>query len=94
MLGHELAIEQRKASKAQPRDEPCQRNFRGVACAGNHALTEKGAAERNPVEAARQLAVDPAFDAVGEAQRVKVRVALLDRAVDPCGRPIRRGLRA
>jgi hypothetical protein len=79
MLGHELAVEQPVAADLQPRDQPGERDLRGVAAAREHAFAEEGAAERDAVEAAGELAVLPAFDRMGVAEPVKLGEALLDR---------------
>ncbi len=65
MLGHELGVEQAVAAADQPPDQMHERHLRGVAAAGEHALAEEGSAQRDAVEAADQLAVLPALDAVG-----------------------------
>ena len=69
MLGHELAVEQAEAALDQPRHQMDQRHLGGVALAAEHALAEERRADRDAVEAADQLAVAPAFDAVGMAAR-------------------------
>ena len=67
MLGDELGVEQAEAAQHQAQHEMDQRHLAGVALAAEHALAEEGAAERDAVEPADQLAVAPALDAVGMA---------------------------
>ena len=72
MLGDELGVEQREAARPQPRDQIDQGDLAGVAVAREHALAEERGAERDAVEAADQLAVAPALDAVGMAAPVQL----------------------
>src|SRR4029078_6202086 len=65
VLGHELAIEKREIADLQARNEPRQRNLRGVRLPAEHALAEEGAAELHSIEPADQLAVLPDFDRMG-----------------------------
>ena len=94
MRGDELAVEQFPAARDQPRDEMCKCDLRGVARAADHRFAEKGAPERDAVEAACQLAVQPAFDAVRVAELEQSVVTRLDHRIDPRRRPIARGLGA
>ena len=57
VAGHELAVEQGEAADLQPRDQPGQRDLRGVGHPAEHAFAEEGAAELDAVEPADQLAV-------------------------------------
>jgi len=88
MRGDELAVEQFPAAGDQPRDEMRERDLRGVARAADHRFAEKGAAERDAVKPARQLAVLPAFDAVRMAELEQSVVARADDGVDPRRRPV------
>jgi hypothetical protein len=83
MIGLKLAIEQGKAARLQSRDEPGQRDLGGVGRAADHALAEKGAAEREAVEPADQPIAVPAFDRMRIAQAVERDEHVLDRMVDP-----------
>ena len=94
MIGHELAVEQGKAARPQPRRQPCQRNLRRIGAARHHALAEKGPAERHAIETADQFLAVPTFDRMGKADLVQMAIGALDRIVDPGRWPIRRGLRA
>jgi len=89
MRGHELAIEQAISARLEPRDEPGEGYFRRVAAYGKHALAEKRSAQRHAVQTPGKLAVPPALDGMGVAERVQAIVALLDLAVDPSLGPLR-----
>ena len=52
MRGEELAIEQREAADAQPRDQPGQRDLRRIGDAADHRFAEERAAQRKAVEPA------------------------------------------
>ena len=54
VVGHELAVEQGEIADLQARDEPGQRDLRGVGRAAEHAFAEEGAAELHAVEPADQ----------------------------------------
>src|SRR5262245_62083498 len=71
-----------------------QRHLRGVALAAEHALSEEGGAYRHAIEAADQLAVVPAFDAVGVAACEQLAIKGEDRLVDPAFGMTRPGLGA
>ncbi len=88
MRRHELAIEQLEAPGTEPRDEMRERDFRGVAHPADHRLAEKGAPQRHAIEAADQLPVVPAFDAMGMAHAEQSFVARTDHRVDPRRRPV------
>lgn len=94
MIGLELAVEQREPAEAQPRDQPRQRHFRRVARTRYHALAEKGAPQRQPVQPADQLFAVPDFDRMREAALVQRGEDAFDRPVDPGVGPILRRLRA
>lgn len=88
MRGDELAVEQFPAAGAEPRDEVRERDLRGIARAADHRFAEKGAAERHAVEPARELAIQPAFDAVRMAELEQTVVARPDYGIDPRCRPV------
>jgi hypothetical protein len=71
MIGHELAIEQFKAARFHPRNQPCQRDFGSIGRTAEHALAKKGAAHRQPVKTADQLPIQPTFHAMRMARRVQ-----------------------
>ena len=83
VFSHELGVQQPVAAADQTGHEVDQRHLRGVPPAGEHALAEEGAAERDAVQAAHQLAVLPALDAVGVALLVQAQVQTFDGSVDP-----------
>ena len=83
MLGHELGVEQREAAALQPRHQMHQRDLAGVGLAAEHALAEERAAERDAVEAADQLAIQPGLDRVGVAHDVQLAAQVEDGVVDP-----------
>lgn len=94
MRGDELAVEQLPAAGAKPRDEMRERDLRCVANAADHRFAEKGAAQRDAVQAADQFAHLPAFDAVRMAEAEQPVVTRLDHRVDPRRRPVVGGLGA
>jgi len=49
MLSHELAVEQGEIADLEPRDEPRQRNLRGIGHPAEHAFAEKGSAELHSI---------------------------------------------
>src|SRR3546814_15919076 len=65
-----------------------------MARAADHRFAEKGAAERDAIEAADELAVQPAFDAVCMAELEQSVVACPDDRIDPRRRPVVGGLGA
>ena len=83
MIGLELAIEQGEAARFQARDQPGERDLRGVSRAADHAFAEERAAKREPVKPADQPIAIPTFDRMREAQLVKANEGLLDRMIDP-----------
>ena len=56
VVGHELAVEQREIAGLEARDQPGERDLRGVGRAAEHAFAEEGAAELDAVEPADELA--------------------------------------
>jgi hypothetical protein len=62
VIGHELAVEQRKAPDPKPRNQMRQRHFRGIGRAADHRFAEKCCAERDTVKAADQPSVLPGLD--------------------------------
>jgi len=98
VIGDELAVEQAIAADAQPRDQMRQRHLGSIGRAAEHALAEIGAAERHAIKAADEIAADvamaPDLDRMGVAVAVEQAIGLLDLAVDPGFRPIRRRPRA
>src|SRR5579864_7504501 len=83
MRCQELGVEQAIAAAAQPRDEMGERDLARIANSAEHALAEKGGAERDAVEPADQLVPLPAFDAVRGAALEKSGVEPHDLVVDP-----------
>ena len=49
MRGLELAVQQRESTGLQPRDEMRERDLRRIGGAADHAFTEKGTPQRQPV---------------------------------------------
>lgn len=88
MRGDELAIEQFPAARDEPRDEVRERDLRRIARAADHRFAEEGPAECDAIEAPRQLAIKPAFDAVRMTKLEKPVIARPDYRVDPCRRPV------
>jgi len=87
VIRDELAIEQFIAADAEARDEVGEADLGGIAHPAEHALAEKGAAQRYAVEAADQFPADlaraPHLDRVGMAVAVEDGVGLFDLPVDP-----------
>jgi hypothetical protein len=84
MLGHELAVEQGEVTNLEAGNQPGQSHLRSIAHSGEHALSEKGAAETHAVEAADEFTGVPDFDGIGMAASVKREHCMLDLRVDPC----------
>lgn len=89
MIGHELAIEQRKSPDFQPGHQPRQCHFRRVAGAREHAFTAKCAANRQAIETADQVflsgfgVAQPAFDAMRIAKLVQLVERLFNLCINP-----------
>ena len=64
-----LAVDRLDAAVAAEGDQRRQRDLRGIGAAREHRLAEEHPAERDAVEAAGELAVDPGLDAVHPAER-------------------------
>ena len=91
MVGDELGVEQLEAAGLEARHQMHQRDLRGVARAVEHALAEEGAAERDAVKPADQLALEIDLDAVAVPALVQLAIEAADALVDPGARPARRG---
>jgi hypothetical protein len=83
MLGHELAIEQSEIADLEPRDEPRERDFRGVARTAEHALAKESAAELHAIEPADERPLVPYLDRMGVARAVEREHGALEVGVDP-----------
>jgi hypothetical protein len=94
MVGLELAIQQSEAACLQPRHEVCEGDLGSIAHPRDHRFAEKGAAQREAVQAADKTVSLPTFDRMGEAPAVKLDEDALDRAVDPSVGPVARGFGA
>lgn len=94
MFGHELTVEQGEAAHPHPRHQPGQRHLRRIGAPRHHAFAEKGAAQRHAVEPTHQFLPFPAFDAVGEAEPVQLKIGGLYVMADPGRRAIRHRLSA
>ncbi|MCY1516384.1 hypothetical protein D9M68_510110 [compost metagenome] len=81
-----LAVDHCDAAAPAQRDQAGQRDLRGVRTAREHRFAEYGPAQRHAVEPARQLAVDPGFDAVGVPGAVQLRIGLHHVRHDPGAR--------
>ena len=92
MRGDELAVEQLPPARAQARDEVRERNLGRIARPADHRFAEKGAAERDAVEAADQFAILPALDAMRVADLEQPIVTRLDHRIDPRRGSVARGL--
>ncbi len=66
----------------------------GIALEVEHAFTEKGAAQRHPINTADQPVATPALDAVGAPEIVEFRIGADDFTVYPGVRALRSGLGA
>lgn len=91
MIGLELAVEQGEPADPQPCHQPRQRDLRRVALPRHHAFAEKGAAEREAIEAADQPITIPAFDRMRITEPVERSEGGFDLPADPgfgaVGRP-------
>ncbi|GAA0446786.1 hypothetical protein GCM10009095_13170 [Sphingomonas molluscorum] len=94
MVGLKLAVQKREAADAEAGDEPGERDLGCVGGAADHAFAEEGAAECEAVEAADEAVAVPAFDRMGEAQRVEAQEYVFDRAADPGFEAVRGGFGA
>ena len=83
VIGLELAIEQREAADAEPRDQPRQRDLGRIGPAADHRFAEECPPQRQAVQPADQLVPLPTFDRMGESVAVKRREGAFDRMVDP-----------
>src|SRR5437763_9179207 len=83
MRRQELGIEHTVAAVPQPRDQMHEGDLARIGDAAEHALAEKGAAERDTVEPADQFALVPALDAVRRAAVEEAGVELQDLVIDP-----------
>jgi len=90
----ELRIQQDIASVDEARGEMHERDLGRVIGAAEHALAEKGAADRDAIKPADQPVAVPAFDGMGVALPVKRAIEIDDRRVDPGVRPVRMRLAA
>lgn len=84
MIGHELAVEQLKSAKLQPRHKPGECHLRSIGRAAEHAFTKIGAAHGEAVKPADQLAVEPAFHAMCLPLGMESYEGRFDIGVDPC----------
>ena len=83
MRRQKLRIEQSVTAEPQPRHEMDERHLAGVGDPAEHALAKEGGAERDAVEAADQLALVPAFDAMRRAALEQPGIELQNLVVDP-----------
>ena len=83
MIGHELAVEQSEIAGLQSRNQPSQRNFRGVRRVAEHAFAEKGSPKLYSIKSAGELVADPHFERMGMAGRIESEHCPFDVGVDP-----------
>src|SRR5271157_2261178 len=83
MRRDELRVQQAIAAAVQPRHQMDQADFGSVGGAMKHAFAEKGAAHRQPVKTADQLAVAPGLNRMGVAKGQKLAEQVGDASVDP-----------
>jgi hypothetical protein len=83
MIGDELRIEQAKPSMAEPSHKVDQRDLARACLIGKHALAEKGASERDAIESARKLTIEPSLHGMAIAHFEKFGVEFTDALVDP-----------
>src|SRR5205814_4140860 len=83
MRRQELSIEHTVAAVPQPRDQMHEGDLARIGDAAEHALAEKGAAERDTVEPADQFDLVTALDAVRSAALEAAGVELQDHVNDP-----------
>ena len=70
MIGLKLAVEQSEPAPPQSRDQPSQRNFRGISFARDHAFAKKCPPQRKAVKPTGQSIAHPAFHRMGIAALV------------------------
>ena len=70
----DLTVDERDPPAGELPHELHERDFGGVAHAGEHRFAEEGGAERHAVEAAHQLVALPGFAGMGEAAPVQLPV--------------------
>jgi len=83
MRRQELRVEQAVAAAPQPRNELDERDLARIAHSAEHALAEKGGAQRDAIQPADQLALVPAFDAMRGATLEERGIEPHDLVVDP-----------
>ena len=83
MLRHELAVEKREIAHLQPRHEPGESHLRGIRCATEHALAEKGAAELHAIKSADEVLGIPDLERVRMARGVEREHRPLQIRIDP-----------
>ncbi len=91
MLGLDLAIDEQAAGVEERPGQGGEGRLRGIGAPGEHALAEEDAAQRNPVQAADELAIPPGLDRVRVPQPVQRQVGGVHRGGDP--RPVLPGAR-
>ena len=83
MRRDELAIEQCRPAAPQRRDQPGQRDLRGIRDPAEHALAAKYPVKTDAVEAADQFITLPALQRMGMAKPVQVQITRDDPLADP-----------
>jgi hypothetical protein len=91
VAGHELAIEQGETANLEARDQPRQRDLRGIGHPAEHRLAEEGPSQLHAIKAADQFTLMPAFDRMGVAHGMEADSRTLDDIVDPGFLPIGTG---
>lgn len=94
MIGHELAIEQRRSGPAQCRHQPRQRHFRCVGRMAEHAFAAENPVESDAIQSAGKVAVPPAFDRMRMAGGVERAIGRGDAVAYPRVRAFRTRLGA
>src|SRR2546429_7863547 len=83
MRRQELRDEKAITAESKPRHEMDERHLAGIGDPAEHALAKERRAERDAIEAADQLALVPAFDAVRRAALEQPGIELQDLVIDP-----------
>ena len=78
-----LGVEKDEFTGAEVFDEPEEGDLRGVADVVKHRFAEEGAADRDAVETAGELALLPRLNRVSMAKLMEARVAFEDLFIDP-----------
>ena len=78
-----LDVEEQKIPAPEVFDQVVKSDFRGIVGTVEHGFASEKAANRDAINAADELVILPAFDAMGVALRVELRISFKELACDP-----------